>query len=66
MVNSTCEEWLKFSRADLNAAEVLMQQHKKSIEIILYHCQQAAEKALKAFLVNNGIRPDKIRQSPHA
>jgi len=32
---------------------LLMLQHRKKVEIILYHCQQTAEKALKAYLVNN-------------
>jgi len=38
---------------DMENVELLMEQRKKKAEIILFHCQQTAEKALKAYLVNN-------------
>ena len=43
------ERWLEFSKSDLKDA-----QHLFNVESFLsatYHCQQAAEKALKAYLV---------------
>lgn len=60
MINNDCAEWLRFARKDIKAADVLSTQREKDIEIILYHCQQAAEKALKAFLVNNNTWSGKI------
>lgn len=51
-------EWMEFASADLGAAKHLEQtMHPKPLEIICYHCQQSAEKALKAFLVTNEITP---------
>ena len=34
--------------------------YPKQLEISSYHCQQCAEKALKAFLISKGIEPPKI------
>jgi len=51
-------EWLKFSDMDLMTAKHLWEtMQPQPLEIICYHCQQAAEKALKAFLVYNCITP---------
>ena len=66
MVSKDCLEWLRFAKMDINAAEQLYtQQHNprhRPIEIILYHCQQGAEKSLKAFMVQNGKFPPKIHE----
>lgn len=43
------ERWLEFSRSDLKDAECLFK--AESFLSATYHCQQAAEKALKAYLV---------------
>jgi len=46
-------QWLKFARDDLLAARHMFENiHPKQIFISCYHCQQAAEKALKAFLIH--------------
>ena len=47
------QEWFRFSRNDLDVAKHLRDSfHPLPIEIICYHCQQSAEKAIKAlFLV---------------
>ena len=60
MISTACQEWLRFARMDMESAEFLLQQHRKKVEIILYHCQQTAEKALKAYLVENNIWVGKI------
>jgi HEPN domain-containing protein len=60
MISNECKEWLRFAKKDINAADILLKQQEKDIENILYHCQQAAEKALKAFLVNNNTWSGKI------
>lgn len=50
------ERWLSFARNDLAVAKHLNNTFvPKPIEIICYHCQQAAEKALKALFIGSGI-----------
>ena len=44
------DEWRRFARMDFDAALYLQGFHPLPIEIICFHCQQAAEKALKAVL----------------
>ena len=49
------KEWLSFAEADLGVAEHLNKTyHPKPREIICFHCQQAAEKAVKSIIVLNG------------
>jgi HEPN domain-containing protein len=49
-------EWLQAAYDDYDSAKYLFDRpYKKALEIICYHCQQAAEKSLKAFLVANDI-----------
>ena len=58
--NDLVREWYKFSMTDLATAKHLNDTMRpKPLEIICYHCQQAAEKMLKGFLVSNGIIPPK-------
>jgi len=63
MASNDCLEWLRYANMDIVAAQQLYSQQQNSrqrpIEIILYHCQQGAEKALKAFMVQNGHYPPK-------
>ena len=42
--------WLIKSQHDLGSARRLMEGDKPYLDTAVYHCQQAAEKALKAFL----------------
>ena len=57
MANIDCLEWLKYARMDIDYAQQGFSQQQnprhRPIELILYHCQQGAEKALKAFIINN-------------
>jgi hypothetical protein len=50
---------LKFARQDIDAAQQLFSKQQnprqRPIEIILYHCQQGAEKALKANIVQHKV-----------
>jgi HEPN domain-containing protein len=48
------KEWLKIAELDLSSAEFLQKMNPIPVEIICYHCQQAAEKYLKGFLALNG------------
>ena len=43
------QQWLLKSQRDLEAAKVLFEHGL--FDIVVYHCQQSAEKALKAYLV---------------
>lgn len=42
--------WMKKADEDLRGAQVVMEAKPALIETALFHCQQAAEKAMKAFL----------------
>jgi HEPN domain-containing protein len=42
--------WLRYSAEDLRAASYVLQANPPFVEDALFHCQQAAEKAFKAFL----------------
>ena len=53
------EEWMKFAENDLEAVRILSNYHPMQLEIICYHCQQAAEKALKAYLLFRDFAPPK-------
>jgi HEPN domain-containing protein len=53
-------EWFYFADADFDSAQILNNAYRKHSEIICYHCQQAVEKYLKAFLCYNGVIPPKI------
>ena len=45
------QRWLDFAENDLAVAKHLLETfHPKPLEIICYHCQQAAEKAIKSRL----------------
>jgi len=53
-------QWLRFSMTDLDVAKQLSgNMNPRPLEIICFHSQQSAEKALKAFLVQNDILPPK-------
>jgi len=50
------EEWMTFADEDLSVAEELSHQ----TNAIAFHCQQAIEKYLKAFLIENDVPLPKI------
>jgi len=50
------EEWVFFADRDLETAEILIGRDNPLTNIIAFHCQQAIEKYLKAFLVKNEIQ----------
>jgi HEPN domain-containing protein len=56
----TTLEWFYFADADFDSALILNDAHRKHNAIICYHCQQAVEKYLKAFLCYNDMIPPKI------
>lgn len=47
----SAHEWLSFSKTDLDVATHLFNTfYPKPLEIICYHCQQSAEKSVKAII----------------
>jgi len=49
--------WLEFAKTDLGVARHLFENYyPKPMEIICYHCQQAAEKAIKSIIVFHGAQ----------
>jgi len=58
---SLVNEWLRYACNDLIVAKHSFEDlNPKQTEIASYHCQQCAEKALKAFLLFKDIEPPKI------
>jgi len=54
-------EWLRFVEMDMSTARHLFKiMHPKPLEIICFHCQQAAEKAIKALFILKEIEVIKI------
>jgi len=54
------QQWLDKASDDLRAAEYLATMHHPTPdEIICFHCQQSAEKYLKAFIFTQDIEPEK-------
>ena len=66
MVSNDCLEWLDYANMDIDAAQQLYTQRQhprqRPYEIILYHCQQGAEKAFKAYMIQNGSFPPKTHE----
>ena len=44
--------WLTKAKSDLDSAHILIEHKPANYDTACFHCQQAAEKALKAFLVS--------------
>ena len=54
---SIVNEWLEFANKDISSAKYLLNMRPVPLEIICYHCEQAAEKALKGYLIKHDIEP---------
>jgi HEPN domain-containing protein len=55
VIRDFVDEWLSKAEADLKAAEILAAAETHDYFTCAFHCQQAAEKFLKAFLVRHQI-----------
>ena len=55
MAKAETLEWIEYSKRDFDSASFLKAMKPLPVEIICYLSQQAAEKALKALLVENSI-----------
>lgn len=55
----TVSTWLVKAQRDLNVAQKLSSDEDPDLDAAIYHCQQAAEKAIKAYLVFQDQRFEK-------
>ena len=54
------KKWFRFAEMDLGSAKKLLEtMYPAPLEIICYHCQQAAEKYLKGVIIAFGEEPEK-------
>jgi HEPN domain-containing protein len=53
MSNFDVSEWIRYAQMDYDAAVSMATQNPELVQIICYHCQQCAEKILKAFIIAN-------------
>ena len=54
-LHPTTRAWLTRARNDLANAEFTAEHRKDLLDTAVYHCQQAAEKAVKGFLACEGL-----------
>lgn len=61
--HSSPKPWLDVGRNDMQAVEQLITHHPIMLEIVCYHCQQASEKFLKAYLLaQTGEQPPRTHE----
>ncbi|MDR1925151.1 MAG: HEPN domain-containing protein [Planctomycetaceae bacterium] len=58
-VTDLIEQWFQKAKSDLNAAKTLAKLKPPEKDIVCFHCQQAAEKALKAYLIFHDVEPER-------
>jgi HEPN domain-containing protein len=62
-MDETCRElvrsWLTKAASDLKSARLLGLAEEAPLDTAIYHCQQTAEKSVKAFLVSRGVAPER-------
>jgi len=54
-IRQEIEQWLLKSQRDLRAAHLLFESEEALLDVVVYHCQQSAEKALKAYLTYRNV-----------
>ena len=52
--------WLQKAGSDLLAAQILIRYSELALGPAAFHCQQAAEKTLKAFLISRAVPFDRV------
>lgn len=63
-VKGEAGDWLLKARRDLEAARRLLIGDEPLLDVAVYHCQQAGEKALKAFLAYHSSPFEKTHSLP--
>lgn len=61
-VEEVVRKWLIKAESDMKAAKHLFEAKEIITDAICFHCQQCAEKYLKAYLVSKEIEPDKTHK----
>jgi HEPN domain-containing protein len=59
-IRDEVQEWLRKAQNDLFSARILLEHDPPVLDTASFHCQQAVEKALKAFLVWKGVPFEKV------
>ena len=59
------EEWLQNAKDDLFSAQILIENEPTVPETACFHCQQAVENLLKAFLVWKAVYFEKVHSLPY-
>ena len=59
MNSEDVKEWMDIADNDFDSAILLNESPRKHYEIICYHCAQAVEKYIKAYLISQNIVPQK-------
>ena len=58
---SLFDEWIEKAEGDYRSAVALNRIRKMPVsDAVCYHCQQSAEKYLKAYLINRSVNPRRI------
>ncbi len=65
IVQRLVQQWLRKAESDLAAAEVLLHAEALDYSACAFHCQQAAEKFIKALLVERQIEFRKTHDLEH-
>jgi HEPN domain-containing protein len=58
-LNQLIEKWIIKAENDLKVVQKELNSDDPVCDVTCYHCQQTAEKYLKAFLLKNGVDPEK-------
>jgi len=58
-------EWFRFADIDIDTALLLKDMRPQHYEVICFHCQQAAEKYIKGFLISKDQMPPKTHDLDH-
>src|SRR5690242_9130124 len=51
--------WIEKAERDLLTAQTILREEPRLTDVVCYHCQQCAEKALKAYLVRADVHVEK-------
>jgi HEPN domain-containing protein len=61
-IGDIVQKWIMKAEHDLKTAENAFNASEVMTDTLCFHCQQAAEKYLKAFLVSHDIVPEKTHE----
>jgi HEPN domain-containing protein len=59
LTRSAIQRWMEKDEHDLLTAQTILREEPRLTDVVCYHCQQCAEKALKAILVQADVHVEK-------